>query len=59
MTIKLSTTNSVKKTLQHKALWDLKTPYQDCLGEVEGERGEGGGETVEAAVTRASRGVFL
>lgn len=24
MTIKLSTTNSVNKTLQHKALWDLK-----------------------------------
>lgn len=34
MTIKLSTTNSVKKTLQHKALWDFVTPYQDV------ERGE-------------------
>lgn len=29
MTIKLSTTNSVNKTLQHKALWDLQTPYVD------------------------------
>lgn len=32
MTIKLSTTNSVNKTLQHKALWDLETPYQDVGG---------------------------
>lgn len=30
MTIKLSTTNSVNKTLQHKALWDLETSYQDA-----------------------------
>lgn len=30
MTIKLSTTNSVNKTLQHKALWGLGgTPYRD------------------------------
>lgn len=29
MTIKLSTTNSVNKTLQHKALWDLDTPHVD------------------------------
>lgn len=32
MTIKLSTTNSVNKTLQHKALWDLETPYRDVGG---------------------------
>lgn len=32
MTIKLSTTNSVNKTLQHKALWDLVTPYGDMGG---------------------------
>lgn len=32
MTIKLSTTNSVNKTLQHKALWDLETPYWDVGG---------------------------
>lgn len=32
MTIKLSTTNSVNKTLQHKALWDLETPYWDVVG---------------------------
>lgn len=35
MTIKLSTTNSVNKTLQHKALWDLETPYRD-VGESRG-----------------------
>lgn len=34
MTIKLSTTNSVNKTLQHKALWDLVTPYGDIGGAV-------------------------
>lgn len=39
MTIKLSTTNSVNKTLQHKALWGLETPYRD----VGGRAGEGGG----------------
>lgn len=33
MTIKLSTTNSVNKTLQHKALWDLETPYRDVGGQ--------------------------
>lgn len=33
MTIKLSTTNSVNKTLQHKALWDLVTPYGDIGGQ--------------------------
>lgn len=44
MTIKLSTTNSVNKTLQHKSLWDLETPYRDM----------GGLGTVVTAVTRAS-----
>lgn len=39
MTIKLSTTNSVNKTLQHKALWDLETPY--------GEMGDGRGCSYE------------
>lgn len=40
MTIKLSTTNSVNKTLQHKkALWDLETLCGDS-------RGYGGGEGV-------------
>lgn len=32
MTIKLSTTNSVNKTLQHKALWELETPYWEVGG---------------------------
>lgn len=33
MTIKLSTTNSVNKTLQHKkALWDLETLCGDSRG---------------------------
>lgn len=40
MTIKVSTTNSVNKTLQHKkALWDLETLCGDS-------RGYGGGEGV-------------
>ena len=34
MTIKLSTTISVNKTLQHKALWDLETSYRDVGGTV-------------------------
>lgn len=42
MTIKLSTTNSVNKTLQHKALWGLETPYRDVGGRA-GEGGGGGG----------------
>lgn len=40
MTIKLSTTNSVKKTLQHKALWDLETPCRD-VGDDRGCGSEG------------------
>lgn len=37
MTIKLSTTNSVNKTLQHKkALWDLETLCGDSRGYSEG-----------------------
>lgn len=41
MTIKLSTTNSVNKTLQHKALWDLETPFQDTIGDGRGCSKEG------------------
>lgn len=41
MTIKLSTTNSVNKTLQHKALWDLETPFWDTIGDSRGCSTEG------------------
>lgn len=51
MTIKLSTTNSVNKTLQHKALWGLETPYRD----VGGRAGEGGGEGVSGATSGLQR----
>lgn len=47
MTIKLSTTNSVNKTLQHKALWGLETPYRDVGG-------RGGGDS-RGCSRRASR----
>ena len=49
MTIKLSTTNSVNKTLQHKALWGLKH-HIGTSGVGSGRVGSGRGGTVVAAV---------
>lgn len=57
MTIKLSTTNSVNKTLQHKALWDLETPFRDTIGDSGGCSKEGisAPQTPEQALDSSER----